>query len=101
MESELSLLKSTVWKVAESPILSEFATVWQEMGLAEEHRKKRREAIQDHLTNLLRDIADEEIVLKDKMCESVGANEKELESLCQTLSLPVNLVSNNHGTGTV
>lgn len=79
--------------MAESPILKEFASVWHEMGLTDELRKTRRETIQLHLTNLLREIADEEINLKKKLVTSVAASERELEDLCQTLSLPVDLVS--------
>lgn len=93
MESELSLLKVTVSELAESPVLKEFASVWQEMGLTEDLRKTRRETIQAHLTNLLKEIVDEEINLKLKLLDSVGANERELESLARTLSLGVELVS--------
>ena len=93
MESELSLLKATVYELAESPVLKEFATVWQEMGLTDELRKTRRETIQVHLTNLLKEIVDEEINLKQKLVDSVGLNERELESLARTLSLSVDLVS--------
>ena len=93
MESELSLLKATLGEVAESPILTEFASVWEEMGLTDQLRKTRRETIQLHLTNLLREIVDEEINLKEKLVDSVGLNERELEGLCRTLSLPVDLVS--------
>ena len=93
MESELSLLKATVVEVAESPVLKEFASVWQEMGLTEDHKKTRRETIQVHLTNLLQEIVDEEISLKQKLVDSVSANERELESLCKVLSLSVDLVS--------
>ena len=93
MESELSLLKATVCELTESPVLKEFATVWQEMGLTDELRKTRRETIQVHLTNLLKEIVEEEINLKQKLVDSVGMNERELESLARTLSLSVELVS--------
>ena len=93
MESELSLLKATVGELAESPILKEFASVWQEMGLTDELRKTRRETIQLHLTNLLREIVDEEINLKQKLVDSVGMNERELEGLARELSLSVELVN--------
>ena len=95
MESELTLLKATLGELVESPVVREFASVWEEMGLSEEVRKTRRETIQLHLTNLLKEIVDEEIKLKEKLVESVGINEKELKSICQTLSLPVELVSLN------
>ena len=93
MESELSLLKAAVCRVAESPVLNKLDEVWQEMGLTEEHRETRREAIQDHIIKLVTDIVDEEIGLKDSMVFSVEENKKQLEDLCQTLSLPVDLVS--------
>ena len=93
MEAELSLLKATVSELAESPVLKEFSSVWQEMGLTEDVRKTRRETIQAHLTNLLKEIVDEEINLKQKLVDSVGVNERELESLARTLSLGVELVS--------
>ena len=93
MESELSLLKDTLLELADSPSLKELATVWQEMGLREEVRKTRRETIQLHLGNLLKEIAEEELKLKDKLVDSVLANEKELENLCRILTLPVDLVS--------
>ena len=95
MESELSLLKATVCELAESSVLKEFSTVWQEMGLTDELRKARRDAIQLHLTNLLKEIVDEEINLKQKLVNSVGENERELESLARTLSLGVDLVSSD------
>lgn len=95
MESELTLLKATLGELVESPVVREFASVWEEMGLSEEVRKTRRETIQLHLTNLLKEIVDEEIKLKEKLVESVGINEKELKNICQTLSLPVELVSLN------
>ena len=93
MESELSLLKDIFFDLAESTSLKELATVWQEMGLREEVSKTRRETVQLHLGNLLKEIVEEEVKLKDKLVESVRTNEKELENLCRILSLPVDLVS--------
>ena len=93
MESELSLLKAAVCRVSESPVLNKLDAVWQEMGLTVEHRETRREAIQDHIIKLVTDIVEEEVALKDSMVLSVKENKKQLEDLCQTLSLPVDLVS--------
>ena len=73
--------------------MNKLDAVWQEMGLTEEQRKTRMEGIQVHITNLVTEIVDEEVALKDRMVCSVGENERVLEDICQTLSLPVDLVS--------
>ena len=93
MESEIALLKVMFIEMVDSPVLEEFASVWQEMGLTNDHKKTRRETIKVHLTNLLQEIVDEEISLKQKLEDSVAASKRELESLCEVLSPSVVLVS--------
>ena len=85
---EHNSLRSVLGELLESPFLEQFALVWDDIGMEEHHRKDRRETMRVHLQNLLEEMLQEEIELKNKLVESVERCSLELEKLCQQLSLP-------------
>lgn len=67
--------------------------MWERIGFSESHRKTRRETVALHISNLLKDIVQEEVQLEKTMINSLQSNEKELVSLCEQLSVPMEKVS--------
>ena len=51
----------------------------------------RRETMKLHLQGLLEEMVQEEVVLKNKLVESVNSCSQELAQLCEQLSLPCEL----------
>ena len=81
--------------VTSSSVLEEFGPVWSRIGLDTNQRQVRRETIAIHVSNLLKDILEEEQELEKSMMSSLHDNEVELTALCESLSLPVEKVSSH------
>lgn len=93
-ERELfSLRKALNEFITTSPVLEDFAHVWGRIGLSASQRQMRRETMGIHISNLLKDILQEEEELEKSMIGSLQTNEAELADLCNKLDLPVEIVS--------
>ena len=79
--------------ISASPVLEEFAQVWERIGLSTSQRQVRRETMGVHICNLLKEILQEEEELEKSMIKSLQTNEAELADLCSKLGLPVEQVS--------
>ena len=92
MDEELTCLRAVLSELLTSPILEQFTSVWEEIGLESAHRQDRRETMKLHLHNLLEEMLQEEVGLKNKLTESISSCSAELLQLCEQLSLPKELV---------
>ena len=92
-EKELDALRAVLAELQTSPILEQFTSVWEEIGLEESHRQDRRETIRQHLHNLLEEMVQEEEALRTKLMDSISSCSAELLELCEQLSVPKELVS--------
>ena len=94
---ESACLRDAILEVFTCPssVVEEFSQVWERIGLNESQCQTRRDTIVLHVTNLLKDMAQEELELEKKMISSIENNEKELKSLHQQLGLPVEGVSSS------
>ena len=94
IEQESSALKDALLELVTScTVLNEFASVWGRIGLSISQRQVRRETIVLHVTNLLKDIVQEEFELEKTMISSLNNNMKELTTLSEQLGLPKEDVS--------
>ena len=92
VDKELTCLRAVLSELLSSPILEQFTSVWEEIGLEDAHRQDRRETMKLHLHNLLEEMLQEEVALKNKLTESISSCSAELLQLCEELSLPKELV---------
>lgn len=93
LEQELILLREALSElVTSSSVLEEFGPVWSRIGLNTSQRQVRRETITIHMSNLLKDILQEEQELEKSMISSLQDNEVELTALCEALCLPIEKV---------
>ena len=88
----MTCLRAVLSELLTSPILEQFTSVWEEIGLEGAHRQDRRETMKLHLHNLLEEMLQEEVGLKNKLTESISSCSAELLQLCEQLSLPKELV---------
>lgn len=85
--SEIEAIKETLTELQDHKCIEEFAKVWKEIGLEDHHRKDRRTTIVQHMGELMEEMLNEEIVLKDRMVESVQTCMQEMEQLEKELKL--------------
>ena len=86
----MASLKAAVVQSVEtsSPRLEEMTQVWKRIGLDETQMENRKSHLVLHFTNLLKDIAMEEVELEKSMINSIEISQTELSSLCEQLGLP-------------
>ncbi|MCI4382093.1 hypothetical protein PGIGA_G00259660 [Pangasianodon gigas] len=68
--------------------LSHLKDIWEEIGIPEDQRMQRTEAVKMHIKNLLDMMIAEEEGLKKRLLNSIESCRKELGSLCEELQLP-------------
>ncbi|XP_060770354.1 protein regulator of cytokinesis 1a isoform X2 [Neoarius graeffei] len=68
--------------------LSRLKDIWEEIGIPEDQRMQRTEAVKMHIKNLLDMMIAEEEGLKKRLLNSIESCRKELGSLCDELQLP-------------
>lgn len=92
-EQELTLLRRSLNElVTSSSVLKEFGSIWSRIGLNSSQRQVRRETITVHVSNLLKEILQEEEELEKSMIKSLQENEVELKTLYEALGLPMERV---------
>ncbi|XP_054588957.1 protein regulator of cytokinesis 1 isoform X2 [Nothobranchius furzeri] len=68
--------------------LARLQDIWEEIGIPDEQRVQRTNAVHKHTKSLLDKIIEEEKSLKNKLLKSIEACRKELANLCDELQLP-------------
>ncbi|XP_026859853.1 protein regulator of cytokinesis 1a isoform X3 [Electrophorus electricus] len=68
--------------------LSRLKDIWEEIGIPEDQRLQRTDAVKMHIKNLLDMMIAEEEGLKKRLLSSIGSCRKELSGLCEELGLP-------------
>ncbi|XP_066184214.1 protein regulator of cytokinesis 1 isoform X2 [Sylvia atricapilla] len=61
--------------------------IWEEIGIPEEQRLERTDAVRKHIKNLLDMMVAEEESLKERLLKSIVVCRKELDTLCKDLQL--------------
>ncbi|XP_056428003.1 protein regulator of cytokinesis 1 isoform X2 [Hyla sarda] len=62
--------------------------IWEEIGIPEDQRLQRTDAVKRHVNILLTRMIEEEENLKDRLLKSIDICRKELNTLCEELHLP-------------
>ncbi|XP_068131355.1 protein regulator of cytokinesis 1 [Hyperolius riggenbachi] len=68
--------------------LARLRDIWEEIGIPEDQRLQRTDAVKRHVNLLLTKMIEEEESLKDRLLKSIDVCRKELSSLCTELQLP-------------
>ena len=68
-----------------SEIIDRFSQVWYDIGLEEDKKSERREAMKEHMLKMLAEMVEEEENLKQKLKESAHNCLAEVEKLCKEL----------------
>ncbi|XP_007235103.2 protein regulator of cytokinesis 1a isoform X1 [Astyanax mexicanus] len=68
--------------------LTHLRDIWEEIGIPEDQRVQRTDAVRMHVKNLLTMMIEEEEGLKKRLLSSIGTCRKELDTLCEELQLP-------------
>ena len=68
-------------------------------GIQDQNLVTRQDTIRLHVHNLMEEMYKEELVLKEKLIDSVAQCTQKLAELCTQLSLPFNGVSVGRGRG--
>ncbi|KAM9497181.1 protein regulator of cytokinesis 1a isoform 1-T1 [Clarias gariepinus] len=68
--------------------LNRLKDIWEEIGIPEDQRLQRTEAVKMHIKNLLDMMIAEEEGLKKRLLSSIESCRKELSTLCDELHLP-------------
>ncbi|KAM4039579.1 protein regulator of cytokinesis 1 isoform 2-T2 [Anomaloglossus baeobatrachus] len=68
--------------------LSRLRDIWEEIGIPEDQRLQRTDAVKRHVNVLLARMIEEEESLKDRLLKSIDDCRKELNDLCEELHLP-------------
>uniref|UniRef100_A0A8C5M643 Protein regulator of cytokinesis 1 n=1 Tax=Leptobrachium leishanense TaxID=445787 RepID=A0A8C5M643_9ANUR len=68
--------------------LARLRDIWEEIGIPEDQRLQRTDAVKKHVNNLLTSMIDEEESLKNRLLKSIDVCRKELNGLCLELHLP-------------
>uniref|UniRef100_W5UED3 Protein regulator of cytokinesis 1 n=1 Tax=Ictalurus punctatus TaxID=7998 RepID=W5UED3_ICTPU len=68
--------------------LNRLRDIWEEIGIPEDQRLQRTDAVKMHIKNLLDMMIAEEEGLKKRLLSSIESCRKELGSLCDELQLP-------------
>ncbi|KAM9311904.1 protein regulator of cytokinesis 1 [Gastrophryne carolinensis] len=68
--------------------LDRLRDIWEEIGIPEDQRLQRTDAVKRHVNMLLTRMIEEEESLKERLLKSIDVCRKELNSLCIELHLP-------------
>ncbi|KAI4894246.1 hypothetical protein NFI96_030250 [Prochilodus magdalenae] len=68
--------------------LTHLRDIWEEIGIPEDQRVQRTDAVRMHVKNLLDMMIAEEEGLRKRLLSSIESCRKELDTLCQELLLP-------------
>ncbi|XP_029909679.1 protein regulator of cytokinesis 1-like isoform X2 [Myripristis murdjan] len=68
--------------------LARLKDIWEEIGIPEDQRLQRTDAVQKHIQSLLDMMIAEEEALKRRLLNSIETCHKELKTLCTELQLP-------------
>ncbi|KAM4747141.1 protein regulator of cytokinesis 1 [Rhinophrynus dorsalis] len=68
--------------------LARLRDIWEEIGIPEDQRLQRTDAVKRHVNILLTSMIEEEENLKARLLKSIDVCRKELYSLCEELHLP-------------
>ncbi|XP_063781917.1 protein regulator of cytokinesis 1 isoform X2 [Pseudophryne corroboree] len=68
--------------------LSRLRDIWEEIGIPEDQRLQRTDAVKRHVNMLLTRMIDEEESLKERLLKSIDVCRQELNTLCDELHLP-------------
>ncbi|KAM3925559.1 protein regulator of cytokinesis 1 [Leptodactylus fuscus] len=68
--------------------LNRLRDIWEEIGIPEDQRLQRTDAVKRHVNILLTRMIEEEENLKDRLLKSIDVCRKELNTLCTELHLP-------------
>ncbi|XP_066525953.1 protein regulator of cytokinesis 1a isoform X2 [Hoplias malabaricus] len=68
--------------------LNHLKDIWEEIGIPEDQRLQRTDAVRMHVKNLLDMMIAEEEGLKKRLLSSIESCRKELDTLCEELQLP-------------
>ncbi|XP_076863007.1 protein regulator of cytokinesis 1a isoform X2 [Brachyhypopomus gauderio] len=68
--------------------LNRLKDIWEEIGIPEDQRFQRTDAVRMHIKNLLDMMIAEEEGLKKRLLSSIEGCRKELDGLCEELGLP-------------
>ncbi|XP_053320362.1 protein regulator of cytokinesis 1 isoform X2 [Spea bombifrons] len=68
--------------------LARLRDIWEEIGIPEDQRLQRTDAVKRHVNLLLTRMIEEEENLKDRLLKSINVCRKELNGLCEELQLP-------------
>ncbi|XP_068814519.1 protein regulator of cytokinesis 1 isoform X1 [Struthio camelus] len=67
--------------------LAALRDIWEEIGIPEEQRLERTDAVKKHVKSLLDMMVAEEENLKERLLKSIALRRKELDTLCRELHL--------------
>ena len=96
--TEVSAIRETLNEICSDEVIDRFAEVWEDIGLEEAHRKDRRETIRKHLIEMLTEMLNEELALKQKLHDSVHTCAAEVQKLAGELGKTATIVSTPHTT---
>ncbi|KAM4675096.1 protein regulator of cytokinesis 1 isoform 2-T2 [Discoglossus pictus] len=68
--------------------LARLRDIWEEIGIPEDQRLQRTDAVKRHVNILLVKMIEEEENLRERLLKSISVSRKELDSLCKELHLP-------------
>lgn len=68
--------------------LARLRDIWEEIGIPEDQRLQRTDAVKRHVNMLLTRMIEEEDNLKERLLKSIDICRKELNTLCEELHLP-------------
>ncbi|XP_075714244.1 protein regulator of cytokinesis 1 isoform X2 [Rhinoderma darwinii] len=68
--------------------LARLRDIWEEIGIPEDQRLQRTDAVKRHVNVLLTRMIEEEEQLKDRLLKSIDVCRQELNTLCEELHLP-------------
>ena len=96
--TEVCAIRATLSEICSDEVIERFAEVWKDIGLEEVHRKDRRETIRKHLLEMLTEMLNEELALKQKLHDSVNTCAAEVQKLAGELGKKATMVSGPHNT---
>ena len=96
--TEVCAIRATLSEICSDEVIERFAEVWKDIGLEEVHRKDRRETIRKHLLEMLTEMLNEELALKQKLHDSVNTCAAEVQKLASELGKKATMVSGPHNT---
>ncbi|XP_053573683.1 protein regulator of cytokinesis 1 isoform X2 [Bombina bombina] len=67
--------------------LARLRDIWEEIGIPEDQRLQRTDAVRTHVNNLLSSMIEEEENLRERLLKSIAVCRKELDTLCLELRL--------------